>query len=67
MKKEIMLYMLRYGPYIEIQDMQLVSLLNMGDQVAQAAAPMATKLFKLIVDRNINIEIQLPDFKEFNI
>jgi penicillin-binding protein 2 len=38
----------------------------MGAQVVQAAAPMATKLFKLIVDRH-QYRKQLPDYKEFNI
>ena len=37
-----------------------------GGSGSSVAAPMATKLFKLIVDRH-QYRKQLPDFKEFNI
>jgi penicillin-binding protein 2 len=37
-----------------------------GGSGSSAAAPMATKLFKLIVDRH-QYRKQLPDYKEFNI
>jgi penicillin-binding protein 2 len=37
-----------------------------GGSGSLAAAPMATKLFKLIVDRH-QYRKQLPDYKEFNI
>ena len=62
MKKEIMLYML---PLVHIQSKICVSIIvEHGGSGSSAAAPMATKLFKLIVDRH-QYRKKLSDYKEF--
>ena len=49
--KEIMLYMLHLD-LIKIQDMHLSIVVEHGGSGSSTAAPMAKKLFKLIIDRH---------------
>ena len=51
MKKEIMLYMLHMD-HIENPRYALSIIVEHGGSGSAAAAPMATELFKLIVDRH---------------
>ena len=54
-----------FGPYKNPR-YSLSIIVEHGGSGSSAAAPMATKLFKLIVDRH-QYRKQLPDYKEFNI
>ena len=54
-----------FGPYKNPR-YALSIIVEHGGSGSSAAAPMATKLFKLIVDRH-QYRKQLPDYKEFNI
>jgi penicillin-binding protein 2 len=54
-----------FGPY-QNPRYAVSIIVEHGGSGSSAAAPMATKLFKLIVDRH-QYRKQLPDFKEFNI
>ena len=54
-----------FGPY-ENPRYALSIIVEHGGSGSSAAAPMATKLFKLIVDRH-QYRKKLPDYKEFNI
>ena len=49
--KEIMHYMLHLD-HIKIQDMPLVLVVEHGGSGSSTAAPIAKKLFKLIIDRH---------------
>jgi penicillin-binding protein 2 len=54
-----------FGPYVNPR-YALSIIVEHGGSGSSAAAPMATKLFKLIIDRH-QFRKQLPDYKEFNI
>ena len=54
-----------FGPYTNPR-YALSIIVEHGGSGSSAAAPMATKLFKLIVDRH-QYRKKLPDYKEFNI
>ena len=54
-----------FGPYIHPR-YEVSIIVEHGGSGSAAAAPMATKLFKLIVDRH-QYRKKLPDYKEFNI
>ena len=54
-----------FGPYKKPR-YALSIIVEHGGSGSSAAAPMATKLFKLIVDRH-QYRKKLPDYKEFNI
>ena len=54
-----------FGPYKNPR-YALSIIVEHGGSGSSAAAPMATKLFKLIVDRHLYRK-KLPDYKEFNI
>jgi penicillin-binding protein 2 len=54
-----------FGPYKNPR-YALSIIVEHGGSGSSAAAPMATKLFKLIVDRH-QYRKKLPDYKEFNI
>ena len=54
-----------FGPYKNPR-YSLSIIVEHGGSGSSAAAPMATKLFKLIVDRH-QYRKQIPDYKEFNI
>ena len=54
-----------FGPYKNPR-YSLSIIVEHGGSGSSAAAPMATKLFKLIIDRH-EVRKQVSDFKEFNI
>ncbi|MDC0875372.1 penicillin-binding protein 2 [Candidatus Pelagibacter sp.] len=54
-----------FGPYVNPR-YALSIIVEHGGSGSSTAAPMATKLFKLIIDRH-QFRKQLPDYKEFNI
>ena len=54
-----------FGPYKNPR-YSLSIIVEHGGSGSSAAAPMATKLFKLIIDRH-QYRKQIPDYKEFNI
>jgi penicillin-binding protein 2 len=54
-----------YGPYVNPR-YALSIIVEHGGSGSEAAAPMATKLFKLIVDRH-EYRKKLPDYKDFSI
>ena len=54
-----------FGPYKNPR-YSLSIIVEHGGSGSSAAAPMATKLFKLIIDRH-ELRKQVSDFKEFNI